>query len=352
MTKESQLTNKENYMKNELSVDQAKEYIVLIDSIGELLSEARKKIAINVNTTMVQTYWTVGKYIVEFQQNGKERAGYGDELLKRLSKDLTMKYGAGFSHSNINSMRKLYLTFPIFQTLSAKLSWSHYQEILKADDELEIGFYIKECENANWSVRELQRQMKSMLFHRIALSKDKEQVITLSQKGQQIQTAEDILKDPFVLEFTGIPQKEIYLESDLENALISHLENFLLELGKGFAFIKRQYKMQIGSRQFKVDLVFYHHILKCFVLIDLKRGEIEHNDIGQMNMYLNYFKSEKCTEGDNPPIGIVLGAYKDQLLMEYATQGLENNLFVSKYQLYLPNREQLQKELKKLLENN
>lgn len=326
------------------------EYTALIDSIGALLIDARKQIATNVNTTMVQTYWAVGKYIVEYQQGGEERAGYGEELLKRLSKDLTLKYGTGFSHSNINSMRKLYLAFPILQTLSVKLSWSHYQEILKADDELEINFYIKECENAHWSVRELQRQMKSMLFHRIALSKDKEQVLALAKQGQQIQAPEDILKDPYVLEFTGIPQKEVYLESDLENALISHLENFLLELGKGFAFIKRQYKMQIGARTFKVDLVFYHHILKCFVLIDLKRGEIEHNDIGQMNMYLNYFKNEECSEGDNPPIGIVLGAYKDKLLMEYATQGLENTLFVSKYQLYLPDREQLQKELENLLE--
>ena len=326
------------------------EYTALIDSIGALLIDARKQIATNVNTTMVQTYWAVGKYIVEYQQGGKERAGYGEELLKRLSKDLTLKYGTGFSHSNINSMRKLYLAFPILQTLSVKLSWSHYQEILKADDELEINFYIKECENSHWSVRELQRQMKSMLFHRIALSKDKEQVLALAKQGQQIQAPEDILKDPYVLEFTGIPQKEVYLESDLENALISHLENFLLELGKGFAFIKRQYKMQIGARTFKVDLVFYHHILKCFVLIDLKRGEIEHNDIGQMNMYLNYFKNEECSEGDNPPIGIVLGAYKDKLLMEYATQGLENTLFVSKYQLYLPDREQLQKELENLLE--
>lgn len=325
------------------------EYEKLFESIGILLSEARSQIATNVNTTMVQTYWTVGKYIVEYQQNGKERAEYGEELLKRLSKDLTMKYGTGFSHSNINSMRKLYLAFPILQTLSAKLSWSHYQEILKIDDELEINFYIKECENARWSVRELQRQMKSMLFHRIALSKDKKEVLELAKQGQQIQRPEDILKDPYVLEFTGIPHREVYLESDLEKALISHLENFLLELGKGFAFIKRQYKMQIGTRSFKVDLVFYHHILKCFILIDLKRGEIEHNDIGQMNMYLNYFKNEECSEGDNPPIGIVLGAYKDKLLMEYATQGLENNLFVSKYQLYLPDREQLQKELENLL---
>lgn len=346
-------------MKKQLStVDKTKktiesesaDYATLVKLIGELLESARAKVAVAVNNTMVQTYWQIGKYIVEYEQNGNERAEYGKKLLRNLSQDLTSRYGRGFSHSNINSMRKLYLSFPILQTLSVKLSWSHYQEILKAEDKLEISFYIKECEQEGWSVRELHRQMNSMLFHRLALSKDKERVLALAKEGQQIQQPEDILKDPYVLEFTGIEQKETYLEGDLENALVSHLQKFLLELGKGFAFIGRQYIMQIGSRQFKVDLVFYHHILKCFVLIDLKRGEIEHYDIGQMNMYLNYFKAEKCTDGDNPPIGIVLGAYKDQLLMEYATQGMENNLFVSKYQLYLPNREQLQKELENLLE--
>lgn len=342
-----------NNIKSSIILDNKNnDYDLLINSIGKLLESARSKIANNVNNVMVQVYWQIGKYIVEYEQNGKERAEYGKKLLQTLSQDLTVRYGKGFSHSNINSMRKLYLTFPILQTLSVKLTWSHYQEILKLDDKLEISFYIKECENEGWNVRELRRQMKSMLFHRLAISKDKNQVLLLAKKGQQIQTPEDILKDPYVLEFTGIEKKDTYLEGDLENALVSHLQKFLLELGKGFAFVGKQYKMQIGSRIFKVDLVFYHHILKCFVLIDLKRGEIEHYDVGQMNMYLNYFKSEKNTEGDNPPIGIVLGAYKDQLLMEYATQGLENNLFVSKYQLYLPNREQLQKELENLLEED
>ena len=217
---------------------------------------------------------------------------------------------------------------------------------------MEISFYTKQCEAENWSVRELKRQMKSMLFHRIALSKNKEEVLEISKNGLTPQNPKDLVKDPYVLEFLGIPEKEVYLEGELEQKIIENLENFLLELGRGFAFIGRQYKMQIGSRQFKVDLVFYNYILKCFVLIDLKRGEIEHNDVGQMNMYLNYFKSEKCSTDDNPPIGIVLGAYKDQLLMEYATQGLENNLFVSKYQLYLPKKEELEAELEKLLEDD
>ncbi|MDI9604742.1 MAG: DUF1016 domain-containing protein [Bacteroidota bacterium] len=193
--------------------------------------------------------------------------------------------------------------------------------------------------------------MKSCLFQRLALSKDKEEVLSLSQQGQEVQNPQDIVKDPFVLEFVGIPEKQVYREEELENRLITNLQDFLLELGKGFAFVGRQYKINIGSQYFYVDLVFYHRILKCFVLIDLKRGEIEHNDIGQMNMYLNYFSKEENTEGDNKPIGIVLGAYKDNVLIEYATQGISNQLFVSRYQLYLPDKKQLQEELLKLMHN-
>ncbi|MCQ2247984.1 MAG: PDDEXK nuclease domain-containing protein [Treponema sp.] len=335
-------------MGNDLSMDN---YKTLVENIGSLLSESKKQVVQTVNNVLVKTYWEIGRYIVEFEQNGKERAEYGDELLVTLSKDLTLAYGKGFSKSNLFQIRQFYLKFQKFQTLSGKLSWSHYVEILKCDDELELGFYVKQCELENWSVRELKRQMKSLLFHRIALSKDKSEVIELSKSGHLIESPEDIVKDPYVLEFLGIPEQKAYKEGELEDKIIENLQGFLLELGRGFAFIGRQYKMQIGSRQFKVDLVFYNHILKCFVLIDLKRGEIEHYDVGQMNMYLNYFKSEMSSEGDNPPIGIVLGAYKDQLLMEYATQGIENNLFVSKYQLYLPNKDELQKELEKLLDS-
>lgn len=324
-------------------------YDNLMVQIGLALSEGRKSAAKTVNSILVQTYWTIGKYIVEFEQDGKEHAKYGDELLLRLSRDLTIKYGKGFSRSNLTYIRKLYRTFPKCETLSHILSWSHYFEILKLDTDLEINFYIRQCEIENWSVRELKRQMKSMLFHRLALSKNKEEIIKLSKEGQQLQTPKDIIKDNYVLEFLGLPEREEYKEGDVENRIIENLQHFLLELGRGFAFIGRQYKLQIGARQFRVDLVFYNHILKCFVLIDIKRGEIEHYDVGQMNMYLNYFKNEQNSEGDNLPIGIVLGAYKDQLLMEYATQGIENNLFVSKYQLYLPNKEELQLQLEKLL---
>lgn len=340
-------------MKKNMSMDISNiSYENLKTQIGELLKKGREQAGRAINTILVQTYWQIGRYIIEFEQKGKEKAGYGEELLKNLSKDLTLTYGKGFSRSNLTYMRKIFLAFPKSETLSHKLSWSHYFEILKADTDLELKFYTKQCELENWSVRELRRQMKSMLFHRLALSKDKEGILNLSNRGIDIDQPADIIKDPYVLEFLSIPQEHQYLEGELEDKLIQNLQKFLLELGKGFAFIGRQYKISIGNRHFFVDLVFYHRILKCFVLIDLKRGEIEHNDIGKMNLYLNYFRKEEFTEGDNEPIGIVLGAYKDQILVEYATDSITNQLFVSKYQLYLPDKNMLADELEKLLGEN
>jgi predicted nuclease of restriction endonuclease-like (RecB) superfamily len=327
-------------------------YTTLINEIGDLLQKGREQVAHSVNTILVQTYWLIGRHIVEFEQGGKEKAEYGSFLFEQLSKDLTQLYGKGFSRANLLYMRKLYLIFPKSETLSNVLSWSHYFEILRSDNELEINFYAKQTTKENWSVRELKRQMKSMLFHRLALSKDKKGVLELSEKGQEVQKAEDILKDPYVWEFLDIPQNYQYLESELEEKLISNLQHFLLELGKGFTFEKRQYRISISGKHFHVDLVFYHRILKCFVLIDLKRGEVTHQDVGQMNLYLNYFKKEVNTEGDNLPIGIVLGADKDHVLVEYATESISNQLFISKYQFYLPDKKQLENELNKLLDNN
>jgi len=341
--------------------DYPTQYSTLKKGIGTLLETGRQQAAKQVNTILVHTYWYIGRYIVEFEQKGEDRAVYGEQLLEILSKDLSAEYGKGFSRSNLFQIRKFYLSFPIIQTpsgqseksqtLSEQLSWSHYVELLKVDDELERSFYIKQCEQENWSVRQLKRQMKSMLFHRLALSKSKKEVLALANKGAQIQESKDILKDPYVFEFLGIQQQEKYLEGNLEKKLVDNLEKFLLELGKGFAFIGRQYKITIGGRHFFIDLVFYHRILKCFVLIDLKRGEVNHQDVGQMNLYLNYFRKEENQADDNPPIGLVLGAYKDHILMEYATEHITNQLFVSKYQLYLPNKEELKKELEKLLDH-
>lgn len=339
----------ENKKKDELWRSDANSYGELIRNIGSLLETGKKQAVSAVNQAMVRTYWEIGKHIVEYEQAGNEKAEYGSETLKRLSRDLTERYGNGFGMSNINKMRKFYSLYPILQTVSAKLSWSHYVELLKIEDSMERSFYLKECEQDNWGVRELRRQMKSMLFQRLALSKDKTEVIRLSTEGQVVEKAEDILKDPYVFEFVGLPELPVYKEGDLENALVNNLSQFLLELGKGFTYVGRQQNINIGGRIYKVDLVFYHRILKCFVLIDLKRGEVQHEDIGQMNLYLNYFREELNTEGDTEPIGIVLGAYEDKLMVKYATQNISNQLFVSRYQLYLPNKEQLEQEVRRFL---
>jgi predicted nuclease of restriction endonuclease-like (RecB) superfamily len=327
-------------------------YSELIDKIGSLLQQGRQQAAQSVNTILVQTYWFIGQHIVEFEQKGSEKAEYGSQLFERLSKDLTIAYGKGFGRSNLLYMRKLYLSFPISGTLSHLLTWSHYYEILKADSNLEISFYSKQCQNERWSVRELKRQMRSSLFERLALSKDKEGILKLAKEGHIVENPEDLIKDPFVLDFLNIPEQYQYLENELEEKIISNLQQFIMEMGKGFAFIGRQYRMSIGGKHFYLDLLFYHRILKCFVLVDLKRGEIDHQDIGQMNLYLNYFKKEEATEGDNEPIGIVLGAHKNHILVEYATDSITNKVLLSKYQLYLPDKKTLQNQLDKLLENN
>lgn len=327
------------------------DYNQLIDNISSLWVTAKEKAINAVNTELLEANWQTGKYIVEFEQGGKVRAEYGKQLLVNLAKDLTLKNGRGFSRSNLLYMRKFYLSFPKSETVSHILTWSHYFEILKCDDPLEMQFYMKQCINEGWKVRELKRQMKSCLFQRLALSTDKEGVLAMSKQGHVVQQPSDIIKDPYVLEFTGLPQRKRYKESELETALKANMEQFLLELGRGFAFIGRQYDIPIGSRRFKVDLVFYHAILKCYVPIDLKRAEIKHGDIGQMNMYLNYFKTEICQPDDNPPIGIVLGAKKDELLMEYAMDGISNQLFAARYQLYLPNKEELQAQLNSIIDN-
>ena len=325
-------------------------YQSLVEHIGALMHNGRQKAAQSVNTILVNTYWEIGRYIVEYEQKGNEKAEYGSQLFERLSKDLSSAYGKGFGRSNLIYMRKLYLFFPICGTLSHILTWSHYYEILKADTDLEISFYSKQCEKEKWGVRELRREMNSMLFHRIALSKDKEGVLKLANEGHNVETPEDLIKDPFVLEFLNIPEQFKFLEGDLEEKIISNLQQFIMEMGKGFAFIGRQYRMSLGGKHFYLDLLFYHRILKCFVLIDMKRGEIDHQDVGQMNLYLNYFKKEESTEGDNEPVGIILGAYKNHILVEYATDSITNKVLLSKYQLYLPDKELLAKQLAKLIE--
>ncbi len=325
-------------------------YSSLINSIGALLEQGRKQAYQAVNTILVKTYWEIGKRIVEYEQAGKEKAEYGSALLGNLSKDLKLEYGIGFSKSNIYLMRMFYLKYPKFQTVSGKLSWSHYTELLSIEEDLSRQFYENQSLKENWSVRELKRQINSALFHRIALSKDKKGIIDISKKGIIVNNAKDIIRDPYILEFLDMPENDKYSEKELEHKLINNLQMFLLELGKGFTFVKRQFRITIDNTNYYVDLVFYHRFLKCFVLIDLKIGKVNHTDIGQMNMYLNYFKEEENSPEDNEPIGIVLSAEKNNFLIKYALGGISNNLFVSKYKLYLPDKKELEDKLRKIME--
>lgn len=324
-------------------------YQKLVDSIGNTIESARQRAIQVVNIELLKANWEIGKFIVEFEQHGNEKAEYGSSLLANLSKDLKSRFGKGFSKSNIYLMRQFYLKYQIFQSVTGKLTWTHYAELLGVSDDQARGFYEKQAVNDNWSVRELKRQISSSLFERLALSQDKSGILELSEKGLIVSGPKDIVKDPYVLEFLQIPQEYRMTESKLEQKIIDHLQTFLLELGKGFSFVGRQYRITLDNDHYYVDLVFYHRILKCFVLIDLKTRHVKHQDIGQMNMYLNYFKSEENTEGDNSPIGIVLGANKNDILVEYAIGGISNNIFVSKYQLYLPDRKVLEEKVKELI---
>ena len=263
-------------------------YIDLIDRIGFTILRARENAIRAINLELVIANWEIGKNIVEFEQGGKEKAEYGSALLTNLSKDLKSKYGKGFSKSNIYLFRLFYIKYPIFQTLSGKLSWSHYAELLSISDDLERNFYEKQSEKDNWSFRELKRQINSALFQRIALSKDKARVLELARDGHEVLIPNDIIKDPYIFEFLQIPQNEIVKEKGLEELLVNNLQKFLLELGKGFSFVGQQYKITLDNEHYFIDLVFYHRILKCFVLVDLKTRRVKHQDIGQMNFYLKY----------------------------------------------------------------
>jgi len=323
----------------------------MISNIEVLVNASKSELAISINKVMTVTYWSIGKYIVEFEQDGNAKAKYGKNLLSTISKELTLRLGKGYSRPNLNNMRKFYLKYSDCQTVSDKLSWSHICELIKIDDELERNFYEKECVVENWNVRTLRRQMDSALFLRLASSRDKEGILKLAQNGIECQSPEDIVKSTYTLEFLDIPEQEKYSENDLEQKIIDNLQKFLLELGKGFTFVKRQYPLTINNVHYHVDLVFYHRILKCFVLIDLKKNSVQHEDIGQMNMYMGYFAIEENMPDDNPPIGIILSKNKDELLVEYATYGMDSHLFVSKYELYLPNRRELEKLVKDILDD-
>jgi len=330
--------------------EQRKPYQELVQQISTAFVHGQARAMAAVHSCLVDTYWKIGQYIVEYEQQGREKAVYGTALLENLSRDLKLLHGKGFSRSNIQRMRQFYLIYPISATPSHKFSWSHWVELLKIDDNLERSFYEQQTQLENWSVAELKRQKDSALFLRLALSKEKEKVLQLSKHGQSAESPEDVVKDLYVFEFLKIPEPYDISETELETRLLSNLQSFLLELGKGFTFVARQFRMTLNNTPYRVDLVFYHRILRCFVLIDLKIRDVKHNDIGQMNMYMGYFAKEENIESDNPPIGIILSKEKDELLVEYATYGMNSQLFVSKYQLYLPSKEELKRLINQQLE--
>ena len=319
---------------------------LLYQRIKEVLEHARQNISHTVNTTVVHAYWQVGKYIVEYEQQGNVRAEYGKGVIDNLSKLLTTEFGSGFTATNLKMMRQFYLAFPNSHTLCDQLSWSHYRQLIRISDGDAREYYVQECISANWSVRQLQRQINSMYYERMLASRDKDAVRKeIEQSAPKTLQPREIIHDPFILEFLGIKQGEHFLEGDLEQMLISKLQHFLLELGRGYTFVARQKRITLGGKHFYIDLVFYNILARCYVLIDLKIDELTHQDLGQMQMYVNYFTREMMNPGDNPPIGIVLCAEKNDAVVRYTLPEGENRIFAAKYMTYLPTVE----ELKKLL---
>lgn len=316
------------------------------EQIKRILSEARNKVYQTANFAMVEAYWNIGKSIVE-QQGGEEKAEYGVRLIAELSKQMSTDFGKGFTVANLKNMRQFYLTFPKSYALRSELSWTHYRLLMRVENKNARRFYIEEAIKSNWSTRQLERQINSFFYERLLSSQNKEKVSEEIQKLESAKVPEDIIRDPYVLEFLGLNPKDDFYESALEEALITHLQKFLLELGRGFSFVARQKRITFDGRHFRIDLVFYNYILKCFVLIDLKIGDLTHQDLGQMQMYVHYYERELMNKGDNPPIGIVLCADKSESIVKYTLPENETQIFASKYKLYLPSEEELSQELQR-----
>ncbi len=337
-----------------------------LESVSEVLAQARKNAKTAVNLAMVYAYYEIGRMIVEEEQHGQNRAAYGKQILQELSKYLGEKYGKGFSTTNLRQMRNFYVVYSqdqIQQTLSAEfenlpavstgrkfyLSWSHYLKLMRIDNVDERHFYEIESVKNDWSLTELKRQYNSSLYERIALSTDKDKVYRLALEGQKVETAKDAVKDPYVLEFLGLKELPEYSESELESRIIDNLQQFLLELGTGFAFIGRQVRFTFDEEHFMVDLVFYNRLLRCFVLFDLKIGELKHQDIGQMQMYVHYYDRKVKLPDENPTIGIVLCRDKNNAVVEMTLPEDNTQIFASKYETVLPSKEALQKLLEEQL---
>ncbi len=326
----------------------------IFDNIKELVVTSKNKVYTTVNTEMLNLYWNIGLAIMEIQQ-GDERTSYGEEVLEKLSQKLTAEFGKGFSSRNLRTMRKFYLTFPIWKTVSSKLTWSHYLELIKIDEELKRKFYMQEAINSRWSVRELQRQKNSLLYERLTLSANKSKILELAEKGQVLSESKDLVKDPFVLEFLDIKENTDYLESDLEKNILEHLKEFLLELGKGFSYVGNQVRLTLEESHFYPALVFYNRLLKCFVIIDLKIGQVSHKDIGQMQMYVNYYDRKIKENHENSTIGILLSTDKNETIVKYTLPEDNKTIFSSEYKLHMPTEQELIaaiEEKKKNLELN
>ena len=324
---------------------------VLVNEIASIITNARNNVSKQVNSELLNAYWNIGRVIVENELKNN-RGEYGKKQLLAISKNLTNKFGKGFSQSNLYNMKMFYTKYPIFQSVTGKLSWTHYCELLYISDDDKRSFYEKEAINSNWSVRELKRQISSSLFERLLLSNgeaNKKKVLELALKGNEIAKPEDIVKDPYVFEFLGLPENKPMMESDLEEALFRQIEKFLLELGKGFMFVGTQQRVTFGNTHYYVDMVFYNKILRSYVLIELKTIKLMPEAVGQLNMYLNYYVAEVNDENDNPPIGLILCTDKGNVDMQYALGGLSNNIFASKYVTYMPDKEQLIAQVESVL---
>ncbi|WP_223558411.1 PDDEXK nuclease domain-containing protein [Chryseobacterium lathyri] len=302
----------------------------LFQSVKEIIRQSREKVFRIANSTLLLTYWQIGKLIVENEQQGKERAEYGKKTLKNLSKKLSLEFGKGFDESNLRNMRSFYQAFPICDALRHELSWTHYRLVIRLDHPHKMNYYINEAVQNNWNYRDLKRQINSLAYERV-----------LEHKKSPAENIHSVLKDPYIFEFLGLTPEQKFSEKEIETAIIDHIQKFLLEFGKGFAFVTRQQHISTDTSDFYIDLVFYNYILKCFVIIDLKTGELSHQDIGQIDMYVRMYDDMKRGEGDNPTIGILLCSEKDETIVKYSVLNDKNNLFASKYLLYLPKEEEL-----------
>ena len=323
------------------------------NQIREILETARNKVYSVANFAMIEAFWNIGKSIVE-KQGGETRAEYGSKLFSELSVQLATDFGKGFTVANLHNIRLFYLTFPKSSALRRELSWTHYRLLMRVKNEKARQFYLDESVKSAWSTRQLERQINSFFYERLLSSQNKEDVAAEIQTLELAKRPEDIIRDPYVLEFLGLQANTSFFESALEQALIEHLQKFLLELGRGFSFVARQKRITFDGRHFFIDLVFYNYLLKCFCLIDLKLGDLTHQDLGQMQMYVNYFTREMMNEGDNPPIGMVLCAARSDTVVKYTLPEENTRIFASRYSLYLPTEDELRLELQReynILEN-